>query len=55
MPKKKTTDNKEEFLQMLARMSPQETAEWVRRNGKPPKPVLMYTLLPSKEENSDGS
>ena len=47
---KKSTENKQDFIDVLASMSPTDINDYIKRFGKPPKPVRLYRLLSNKDK-----
>lgn len=43
--KKKTYDNKRDFIKILTSMSDVELNEYIKTHGKPPKPVIMCRIV----------
>ena len=43
--KKKTHDNKRDFIKILTSMSDVELNEYIKTHGKPPKPVIMCRII----------
>lgn len=48
---KKTTDNKKDFIHIIANMSNAELNQYIKRHGSQPKPVLLCKDI---EKNEDG-
>ena len=49
---KKTNNNKKDFLDKLSTMTPKDLNDYIKRNGKPPKPVEMCTII-NKSKNKE--
>jgi hypothetical protein len=45
MSKKKTHDNKRDFIKLLMSMSDVELNDYILKYGKPPKKVLMCRII----------
>lgn len=45
----KTHDNKDDFIQKLAMMTPAEINEYIKQHGKPPKMTYMCHILTEEE------
>lgn len=43
--KKKTHENKRDFIKILTSMSDVELNEYIKTHGKPPKPVVMCRII----------
>ena len=42
---KKSTDNKQDFIQFIAQMNNTEINDYIKAHGKPPKKVAMYDII----------
>ena len=43
------TENREDFISLLASMDATEINEYIKKYGKPPKTVRLYKLINNKE------
>jgi len=50
----KTHNNKKDFIQLLSSMSDTEINDYIKKNGKGPKPVVMCRII-SKEGSYDST
>lgn len=46
----KTHNKKKDFISILASMTDTEINDYIKTNGKGPKPVVMCVLINNKEE-----
>ena len=42
---KKSTDNKQDFIQFISSMSNTEINDYIKAHGKPPKKVVMFDIV----------
>lgn len=47
----KSTTTKEDFIKKLTTMSREEINEFIKQNGKPRKPVRLFSKIIHNEEN----
>ena len=50
----KSFENRDNFIEELSKMTPNEINDFIKKYGKPPKPVNMCVIV-SKDRNNDNS